>query len=413
MSKKEDEKFIITVNPKSPSKDIIAFSKLVSERKKRIENASSEPISSDPVNDLARTLHPERLYLVIDEIKNETKSTKTYKLVPDSVSTTKELAYFRPGQYLSLKVDVNSISITRPYSIASSPKEALNGYYEITIKREVHGFLTQYIWENWKVGTKIISSGPEGFFYYEPLRDSKQIVGIAGGSGITPFRSIAKAIIGGLIDAKLIVFYGSSDQEDIIYFDEFKELEKQNEDKFKIIHVFSCEEVTLEGCEVGFITADVIQKYCDVSNATFFICGPQAMYNFVEKELKEFKIPQKSIRREAFGEIKDIINYPNFPQDLAEKSFEIEVHMGNIVKQIPALSIESVLVALERAKLAPPSKCRSGECGFCRSYLISGDIYVSPVSDWRRTADKKYNFFHPCASYPISNLKIEVPRNLF
>ncbi|MFX0012126.1 MAG: FAD-binding oxidoreductase, partial [Candidatus Hermodarchaeota archaeon] len=396
-----------------PSKDIIAFSKLVSERKKRIEKASSEPISSDPINDLARNLHPERLNLVIDQIRNETKSTKTYKLVVDTQSTTKELAYFQPGQYLSLKVDVNGILITRPYSIASSPKEALDGYYEITIKREDHGFLTQYIWENWKVGTKVISSGPEGFFYYEPLRDSKQIVGIAGGSGITPFRSIAKAIVSGLIDAKLIVFYGSSDQEDIIYFNEFKELEKQNEDKIKIIHVLSCEEVTLEGCEVGFITAGIIQKHCDVSDASFFICGPQPMYNFVEKELKAFKIPQKSIRREAFGEIKDIINYPNFPQDLAEKSFEIEVHMGNIVKQIPALSTESVLVALERAKLAPPSKCRSGECGFCRSYLISGDIYVSPVSDWRRTADKKYNFFHPCASYPISNLKIEVPRNLF
>jgi ferredoxin-NADP reductase len=413
MSKKEDEKFIITVNSKSPSKDIIAFSKLVSERKKRIEKASSEPIRSDPVNDLARILHPERLYLVIDEIRNETKSTKTYKLVPDPVSTTKELAYFRPGQYLSLKVDVNGISITRPYSIASSPKEALNGYYEITIKREENGFLTQYIWENWKVGTKIISSGPEGFFYYEPLRDSKQIVGIAGGSGITPFKSIAKAIVSDLIDAKLILFYGSSDQEDIIYYDEFKEIEKQNEDKIKIIHVLSCDEVTLEGCEVGFITADIIRKYCDVSNASFFICGPQPMYNFVEKELRAFKIPQKSIRREAFGEIKDIINYPNFPQELADKSFEIEVHMGKIVKQIPALSTESVLVALERAKLTPPSKCRSGECGFCRSHLISGDIYVRPVSDWRRTADKKYNFFHPCASYPVSNLKIEVPRNLF
>ena len=81
-------------------------------------------------------------------------------------------------------------------------------------------------------------------------------------------------------------------------------------------------------------------------------------------------------------------------------------------KQIPALSTESMLVALERANLTPPSKCRSGECGFCRSYLISGNIYVSPISDWRREGDKKYNFFHPCSSYPISNLEIKVPRKI-
>ncbi len=412
MNKNENEKFIITVNSKSPSKDIIAFTKLVSERKKRIEKASSKPITSDPINELARTLHPERLFLIISEIRDETKTTKTFKLVADPASTTKQLAYFRPGQYLSLKVEVNGVIITRPYSIASSPNEALKGFYEITIKKEEHGFLTHHIWDNWKVGTKIISSGPEGFFFYDPLRDSKQIVGIAGGSGITPFRSIAKSIIDNTIDAKLTILYGSSDQKDIIYFNEFKNIESQNPEKIKVVYILSCEEISLEGCELGFITADIIEKYSTVSNSSFFICGPQVMYNFVEKELQRFNLPKKQIRREAFGEIKDIINYPDFPQDLAEKSFELEVIMGNVTKKIPSLATESVLVALERANLTPPSKCRSGECGFCRSHLISGNIYVSPISDWRRSADKKYNFFHPCSSYPISNLKIDVPRHV-
>ncbi|GAG60904.1 unnamed protein product, partial [marine sediment metagenome] len=80
-------------------------------------------------------------------------------------------------------------------------------------------------------------------------------------------------------------------------------------------------------------------------------------------------------------------------------------------KEIPAMATESVLVALERANLNPPSKCRSGECGFCRSLLIDGDVYINPVSDWRKGADKKYNYFHPCASYPISDLEINIPRD--
>jgi ferredoxin-NADP reductase len=401
----------LTITIKSQNKDLFSFMKLVPNRKKRIQKASSEPIKSDPINELARKLHPERQYLIIDQIKDETKTSKTFKLILDPDSDTKELAYFRAGQYLSLKVKVNGVLITRPYSISSSPSDALKDFYEITIRKEEHGFLTNYIWDNWKVGTKIVSSGPEGFFYYEPLRDAKNIVAIGGGSGITPFRSMANAIIEGILDANILILYGSSDEEDIIYYEELKDLERKNPDKVKVVYVLSCDELTLEGCEQGFITADIIKKYADVNNSSFFICGPQIMYNFLDKELEEFNLPPKKIRKEAFGEIKDIINLPNYPQELAEKTFNLKVHMEDITKEIPALATESVLVAMERANLAPPSKCRSGECGFCRSLLISGEVFISPIGDGRREADKKFNFFHPCYSYPISDLEIDIPKD--
>ncbi|MFX1279396.1 MAG: FAD-binding oxidoreductase [Promethearchaeota archaeon] len=407
----KEEKFVITV--KSNTKDLYAFTKMISERKKRIEKASNEPITLDPINDLARSLHPERQFLVIKGIQEETISTKTFRLIPDPDSVTKELAYFRAGQYLSLKVEVNGVKITRPYSISSSPKDALEGFYEITIRREEEGFLTNYIWQNWKIGTKIESSGPEGYFYYEPLRDLKNIVGIAGGSGITPFRSWIKNIIDEESEIDLILLYGSSDEEDIIFYKEFKELEQIVPNQIKIVYILSCETISLEGCEQGFITSDIIEKYCDVHNSSFFICGPQIMYNFIEKELEKFNLPKKRIRREAFGEIKDVIKYPNFPQEVAGSTFKVKVQIGNSIKEIPAISTESILVALERANIAPPSKCRSGECGFCRSLLLSGEIFVSPISDWRREGDKQYKFFHPCASYPISDLEISVPRNVY
>jgi ferredoxin-NADP reductase len=410
MSKENEEKLEVTV--KSNTRDLFAFTKLMPNRKKRIERASSEPIREDPIMDLMRKLHPERQYLIIDGIKEETKSTKTYILVPDPDSETKKLAYFRPGQYISLKVELEGVRITRPYSIASSPKDSLKGFYELSIRKEENGFLTQYIWDNWKVGTKVESSGPEGFFYYEKLRDLAKIVGIAGGSGITPFRSIVKAIIDGTVDAKLMLLYGSSEEDDIIYYDEFKEMEKNNPSKIKIVHILSCDIVTLEGCEKGFITKEIIEKYCEANSSTFFVCGPQVMYNFVEGELSKFKLPIKRIRREAFGEVKDILTHPDFPKEVAEKVFKIKIHIGDLTKEIPAIATESVLIALERANLNPPSKCRSGECGFCRSLLIDGKVYINPVSDWRKGADKKFNYFHPCASYPITDLEINIPRDL-
>ncbi len=405
----EEQKFKITI--KSNNRDLRSFMKLVPTRKKKIEEASNEPITTDAMNTLARRLHPERQYLVIDQIKDETKTAKTFKLVPDPDSETKELAYFRAGQYLSLKVDINGVKITSPYSISSSPSDTLSGFYEITIKKEDNGFLTNYIWDNWKVGTKVVSSGPEGFFYYENLRDAKNIVGIGGGSGITPFRSIAKDIVDGKIDAKLVLLYGSSDEEDIIFYDEFKELESKYPDKIKTIFVLSCDEVTLAGCEKGFITTDIIKKYADVENSSFFICGPQVMYDFVDKELEKLSLPRKRIRREAFGEIKDIVNFPGYPKEVAEKTFKLTVHVDGVTKELPAIATESVLVAIERGNLAPPSKCRSGECGFCRALLKSGEVYISPIGDGRREADKKFGFFHPCYSYPISDIEVVIPKD--
>ncbi|MBD3193442.1 MAG: 2Fe-2S iron-sulfur cluster binding domain-containing protein [Candidatus Lokiarchaeota archaeon] len=410
MSKDEYERVDVTV--KRNTKDLFAFTKLVPERKKRIQNASAEPIRKDPMNKLAHQLHPIRQYLVIDKIIDNTKTTKTFKLIPDPDSETKQLAYFRPGQYLSLKVKIDDELITRPYSISSSPREALEGYYEITIKKEEDdGFLTPYIWKNWKIGTKIETSGPEGFFYYEPLRDSEKIVGLAGGSGITPFRSLAKSIANEDIEANLTILYGCSDEDDIVFHDELKTIEMENPEKVKLILILSCEEVSLEGCETGFITSEIIKKYTDPENSSFFICGPQIMYEFVEKELEALNLKPKQIRREAFGEIKNISEFPGFPKEVIDKAFTLKVHIGSVEKDVPAKATESVLIALERAELAPPSKCRSGECGFCRSHLLKGDIFVNPISDWRRDADKKFNYFHPCASYPLSDLEIVVPRD--
>jgi ferredoxin-NADP reductase len=324
------------------------------------------------------------------------------------------MAYFRAGQYLSLRVEVNGVRVTRPYSISSAPFEALGagGFYEVTVRRQPDGFLTPHMWENWKVGTKVCSSGPCGVFYHEPLRDAGKIVGLAGGSGIAPFRSMVRAIVHGELDAELRLLYGSSDEDDIVFHRELTELEQKAPDKIRVVHVLSCEQVSLEGCERGFISADLIRKHADVENSSFFVCGPQAMYEFVEQELAKLDLPNRRIRREVYGELEDVTRSPGFPQEVADRTFRLKVHVGDITTEAPARAVEPVLVAMERANLAPPSECRSGECGFCRTLLVEGDVYISPKGDGRRGADRRLGYIHPCASYPITDLEVSVPRGI-
>ncbi|MFX0101775.1 MAG: FAD-binding oxidoreductase [Candidatus Hodarchaeota archaeon] len=406
MARTKDGRLKISIKGHLP--DLLNFSKLVKIRKKKFKNAPPSLQTTHEVNQTASILHPVKQFLVIQEITDETGTTKTFKLVPDTEKGQEKLAYFRPGQYLSIQAEAYEVAISRPYSISSSPSEALKGFYEITMKKVDDGFLTRYAWDEWKVGTRVTASGPEGNFYHEPLRDTKDIVAIAGGSGITPFRSMAREIMEKDLDLNLIIMYGSSDEGDIIFKDELEAMARKS-GKVSLVHVLSCDEVHIEGCEKGFITADLIKKHARVGDSTFFVCGPAIMQDFILNELKKLGVPRKRIRKELSGETRDVMSIEGYPKDMGDKTFSIKVHMAGDTHVVPASARKTVLVALERANLKPPSRCRSGECGYCRSLLVKGNVFINLVNDGRRIADKELGYFHPCSSYPLEDLEIVVP----
>ena len=64
---------------------------------------------------------------------------------------------------------------------------------------------------------------------------------------------------------------------------------------------------------------------------------------------------------------------------------------------------------MERAGIRAPSRCRSGECGWCRSRLLAGEVFIPEKTDGRRWADAQFGYIHPCSSFPISDVTLEVP----
>lgn len=392
------------------SKDMAQASKMQRERKKRWKNASPVPDVEDPIKELSMGLHLKNFQLIITDILDATKTTKTYRLKLAPNSELKRLPLFRAGQYLSVKVNVDGVKVTRPYSISSAPSDILeDGFYELTIKIKDDGFLSTELFEKWKIGSIISASGPHGNMYFDDLRDSNEIVGIAGGSGITPFRSIIREIAAQKLDLKLTVLYGSRHEDDIIFAEELSNLAGKLPDKIKVVNICSEPSESWSGPS-GFINAELIKKYAGpIEGKTFFICGPQAMYEFLEKEIQNLNIPNRRIRRELYGQPDNITMNPKYPIKFKEKTFNLIVRIGNKIETIKASATESVLVSLERAGIGVDSQCRSGECGFCRSLLISGDIFINDEIDGRRAGDKKFGFFHPCSSYPLSNLEIKIP----
>ena len=382
------------------------FTKMNPTRQAKIEAAPAKELpglDSYVPNQIAKALHPGTQYVKVAEVVEQSADTKTFWLEADAAKGTEALAWFSAGQYLSVTLEIGSMKLTRPYSLSSSPREALAGRYGLTIKRVKDGLASNWILDNWKVGTEVTVSEPLGVFTYEPLRDAKVIIGVAGGSGITPFRSLAKAIADGDEEAEMILLYGSRTLADAVFQEEFKALEGS---KFKLVNVLSHEEQ--EGCEHGFITADLIRKYAPAGDYSIFLCGPQAMYEFVDKEIATLGLRKKFIRHELFGEYFNPAKEADYPKNVAPE-FKITVRIAGTEQTITAPADTSILRSLEANGIAAPAHCRSGECGWCHSKLVSGDVYCPKSVDGRREADYLYGYIHPCCSFPLSDLVIEVP----
>lgn len=379
------------------------FAKIIPQRRGIIEAAAAEtPEYEYQTNRVAKALHPEKQFVTISKIVDR-PGTKSYTLVPDPSRGSESLAYFRAGQYVSVDLEIGESVLTRAYTLSCSPGDALRGSYTLTIKRNQDGFASNFIHDNWKEGMKLSISGPDGDLNYEPLRDAKHIIGLAGGSGITPFFSLANAIAEGIEDCTLTLLYGCRTEEEIVYREELDALAAAC-DKLRVIYVLSEEEKP--GFEHGFLTAEIIARYAPTEDYSVYMCGPQVMYRFAEQELKKLDLPRRRVRREAYGEYHDADRDDGFPESAIGKTFQLTVELADGQKIIPAKSGESLLVALERAGIHAPSKCRSGECGFCRSRLSEGSYYVPAVIEYRRGADVKDGYIHPCCTFPTSDCHI-------
>lgn len=383
--------------------DMLKFKNQTKVREETIRKGSAAPLPKDfGANATARKMHPEQQELMVSQIITRSPDVKTFVF---QTVDGKSAAAFRAGQYLSFSLELDGSVFTRPVSICSSPAEARRGRYAITVKRA--GFASDYELDNWQVGQPVVASAPLGSFYYTGLRDAKKVIALAGGVGITPFISMAKAIADGDEDFELTVLYGTRTLADALFTEEFADAAKRSGGKVKVVHVLSDE--TAEDCEHGFLTAELIRKYMDGQQCSLFMAGPQAMYRFLNGEIEKLGIERKWVRRELFGASKQPWTLPGYPEVHRGKTYQVTLRRCGETFTFPANADESLLVAIERAGVKTISHCRSGECGWCRSRLLSGNVFIPDETDGRRAADRLYGYIHPCASYPISDLELEVP----
>ncbi len=388
-------------------KDLSALKKSVSKRRERITDASPKPLRHDPIKALARILHPEKNALVISSILDLSPNVKIIKLT-NKFESEGRFPIFQCGQYLSLKIQMEDICVSRPCFISSPPFEALpkdniakksEPYIEIVVEKRDDGIVSEFIWNKWKIGTEVDVSFPHGKFFYEPLRDSTNLVALAEDIGIAPFYSMIKEIFANKLDVNLTVIYRKTIIENTILLEELKKLVDRDSEKLKLI---------LLDDNSQFENAIINLGEEEIKRSTFFICGTQTLYESLASDLTKLNVDFRRIRKQIYGKTKNIYEYDEFPKDAIGKIIKIKIVVNGEEKIINALSNETILASLEKAGIKKDSHCRTGECGYCRSRIIKGDIFVNPLLDTRRIVDIEYGYFHPCISYPVSELVIDI-----
>ncbi len=223
---------------------------------------------------------------------------KTANDVYDFVFQPDRSFSFKPGQYLEWTLGhryPDDRGNRRYFTVASSPTESEVRlgvkFYEpaSTFKRTLAAM---------KEGGTIYVSHLAGGFVM-PRNKEKKLVFIAGGIGITPFRSMIRYMLDTKEKRPVVVLYGNRTQADVAY----KELldRAQTELGIKTVHALSNEKTEVPGMVSGFIDAKLImQEVPDYPERTFYISGPRAMVESFKKTLREMGVSRFKIKSDFF-----------------------------------------------------------------------------------------------------------------
>lgn len=207
---------------------------------------------------------------------------------------------FRAGQYIQFQVpeyELSKESVYRAYSVASQP--SVKDSVELEIRLVPNGICTTYVFEHLKEGERITINGPYGEFF---LRESdREIVFIAGGSGMAPVKSILYDMREKGSTRRARYFFGARAVRDLFLVEEMKQLEKDLPN-FRFIPALSepAENDNWTG-DTGLIT-DVLDKHLDSGdNVEAYLCGSPGMIDASISMLTKNGIPQELIYYDKFA----------------------------------------------------------------------------------------------------------------
>lgn len=226
----------------------------------------------------------------IVDIKDETEMVKRFFIkMPDDYPFS-----FKAGQFIMINLPIDHKYKNRSYSIASAPND--ENWFELCIVLNPPGTGTPYMWENYKVGDRVMVSKVLGKFGLPEVID-RDLCFICTGTGIAPLRSMVLDIFNKNIPHKNIyMVFGTRYEKDILYREEMESLSKSHLE-FRFIPVLSRQEWS---GEKGYVHSVYQSLFSKSEPAYFYLCGWKDMLNESRKNLESMGYEKKFIKFESY-----------------------------------------------------------------------------------------------------------------
>lgn len=306
---------------------------------------------------------------------------------------------FEPGQFLTFKFKVpdQANDVIRCYSLSDAPGR---DYYRITVKKVLPprknpefapGVSSTFVNEILEEGDIIDVRAPGGGFHLQ-RQHKRPVVLIGGGVGITPVLSMLNYIIENEPDRETWFFLGVPNKEGHMMYDHIKRMKEENPHiNINVVYSNPTESDVL-GVDYDHearVGVPLFKELLPSNNYEYYFCGPPPMMASLDKDLREWGVPDADIHFEAFGpaSVKKPKAPAAAPADGAPAAAAIPVTFSKSGKTLDWTPDAGTILDLAEANgVDIASGCRAGSCGTCLTAVMEGEVVYenppdSPVED--------------------------------
>lgn len=348
--------------------------------------------------------HPVRCVRVIQE----TWDVRTFCFTAESPL----LFFFKPGQFVTLELEIDGQQVMRSYTIASSPSVPYS--FSITVKRVPGGVVSNWLHDNLKEGDALAVHGPVGNFNCIDFPNDKVLL-LSGGVGITPVMSMARWWFDTNAEVDIHFVHSARTPKDLVFYRELQHMDS----RLNNIHLsLICERTdigeTWSGYR-GYLSGTMLSLIApDFMDREIFCCGPAPYMKAVRTLLQHAGFDMDHYHEESFGAtpadvIEDVEHMAQEASELAEELERTEdrltVSFLESDLQVDILPGETLHSAAAQVGLHIPKACGMGICGTCKVKVTKGEVAMEHnggITD----EDVAEGYVLSCCSVPSGNVEV-------
>lgn len=387
-------------------------------------------------------------------VVQETHDVRSFVLRPAEPRSWR----YRPGQFITLALDIDGQRLWRSYTLSSSPTRPDS--VAITVKRVPGGPVSNWLHERLRPGMRLSVSGPAGDFCPPagPLQaPARGQLYLSAGSGITPLMSMARTWADLGADVDLHFLHAARTPADRIFGAELDWLATRLP---RWRATLLCEQAAPGWLgPLGRIDLALLRRQVpDLLTREVWCCGPAPFMAAVRALLAEAGFDMACYHEESFSfgaptppaamptaapepapapdppaaaapgpqdatavatraaaapaagvadamPAAEAASAPTLAQDAPEKT-RYTILLAKRGERFDCAADETVLQAAQRAGVRWPFACANGVCGTCRTQRSAGEVQMSQ-NGGLRPREVAQGWFLPCCSRPLGDLTLE------